>query len=111
VSEHRRDAQPLAEYGSRVDETELRALLDRGVRDAAALAGLRAALGLERAEMGALLGVSEEHVIRWETGADAPDAATWSLLERLVRDHLALRAKLRDPGEWIARPSGSSDDI
>lgn len=91
-----------------MDEAEVRAILAEGARDAAAFARLRVALGLARDELGALLGVPEERVIRWEIGADAPDADTWSLLERLVLDHLALRAKVRDPGEWIGDGRGGS---
>jgi DNA-binding transcriptional regulator YiaG len=89
-----------------MDEAEIRAILAQGARDAAAFARLRRALGLAPAELGALLGLSEEAVARFETGAESPDAETWSLLERLVDDHLRLRGKVRDPGEWIGRGGG-----
>ena len=89
-----------------IDEAELGALLARGDRDARTFGRLRAALGLAPDEMAALLGLRAEDVARFETGAGAPDAATWSLLEQLVRDHLALRAKVRDPGEWIGDGHG-----
>lgn len=91
-----------------MDEGEVRNLLAQGARDAATFARMRVALGLARDELGALLSVPEERVTRWEIGADAPDADTWSLLERLVLDHLALRAKMRDPGEWIGEGRGGS---
>jgi DNA-binding transcriptional regulator YiaG len=87
-------------------EESVRKLIAEQRRDAPTFARLRAALALERDELAALLALSEEDVARFETGADAPDAETWSLLERLVSDHLTLRSKVRDPGEWIGGGRG-----